>query len=264
MPLKRKDETLDAFKKFVARAENELGKHVIRFRSDGGGEFYSKEFAAFCAEKGIVQEKTNPDTPQQNGVAERKNQTLNNKARSMLAGAHLTSKFWVSAIEHANWITNRSPSCAIHDDKTPFECYYNQKPSLLSLREFGCKAWVQVPKKYRAKFDHKSIECQYLGFAKGKKVFLLFDRANRRVIESRDVKFNENLDMERIIVGNDDDNDRGMWIWRIAPTRHLLRMTMKLQKNLPHHSDALTESGTHLLRMMIRNFSSAVASQRSR
>ena len=73
IPLKRKDETLDAFKKFIAHAENELGKRIVHFRSDGGGEFYSKEFAKYCAEKGIVQEKMNPDTLQQNGVAECKN-----------------------------------------------------------------------------------------------------------------------------------------------------------------------------------------------
>lgn len=206
-PLKSKDETLDAFKKFVARTENELGKRVVRLRSDGGGEYFSNDFAAFCAEKGIVQEKTNPDTPQQNGVAERRNQTLNNKARSMLAGASLTARFWVSAIQHANWIANRSPTRAIPEDKTPFEAFYNQKPSLLSLREYGCRAWVQVPKKHRAKFDHQSIECQYLGFAQGKKAFLLYDPANRRVIESRDVKFHEDANKDRIILSDGDDDD---------------------------------------------------------
>ena len=86
----------------------------------------------------------------------------------MLAGANLMLKFWVSAIEHANWLMNCSPSCAIHNNEMPFELYYNQKPSLLSLCKFGCKVWVQIPKKHGAKFDHKSIKCQYLGFAKGK------------------------------------------------------------------------------------------------
>jgi hypothetical protein len=134
----------------LLHAKNELGKHVIHFRLDGGGKFYSKEFAEYCAKKGIIQEKTNPDTPQQNGVAKCKNQTLNNKAHSMLAGTCLTAKFWVSAIEHANWITNCSPSHAICDDKTLFELYYNQKPSLLSLCEFGCKAWCYNPPYYPA------------------------------------------------------------------------------------------------------------------
>ena len=83
MPLKQKDKTLDAFKKFVMHAKNELGRHVVRFRSDGGSQFTSKEFAEYCGEKGITHEKTNPDTPQQNGVARHKNQTLNNKAHSM-------------------------------------------------------------------------------------------------------------------------------------------------------------------------------------
>ena len=213
VPLKTKDETLDAFKKFVAHAENELGKRIVRLRSDGGGEYYSKEFAAFCAEKGIVQEKTNPDTPQQNGVVERMNQTLNNKARSMLAGASLTALFWVSAIQHANWITNRSPTHAIAEDKTPFEAFYNQKPSLLSLREFGCQAWVQVPKKHRAKFDHASIQCQYLGFAKGKKAFVLYDPAQRRMIESRDMKFHKDANKERIILTDVDDGD---WVEEVT------------------------------------------------
>ena len=47
VPLKQKDKTLDAFKKFIAHVENELGKCVVHFRSDGG-KYYSKEFAAFC------------------------------------------------------------------------------------------------------------------------------------------------------------------------------------------------------------------------
>jgi hypothetical protein len=112
VPLKCKDETLNAFKKFVACTENKTGKHVKHFRTDGGGEFYSKEFSAFCNEKGIIQEKTNPDTPQQNGITECKNQMLNNKACSMLAAAGLSPKLWVLAILHANLITNYSPTKA--------------------------------------------------------------------------------------------------------------------------------------------------------
>lgn len=207
IPLKRKDETLEAFKKFVARAENETGKRIIRFRSDGGGEFYSKEFIAYCDGKGIAQEKTNPDTPQKNGVAERKNQTLNNKARSMLADANLTTMFWESAIQYANWIINRSPSRALDDNKTPYELYYNKKPSLTTLRVFGCKVWVQIPKKHRAKFDNRTVECIFLGFTSGKRAFIAYDRTNRRVIESRDVKFEEGRDKERIVIRDEDDDE---------------------------------------------------------
>jgi transposase InsO family protein len=207
IPLKRKDETLEAFKKFVARAENETGKRIIRFRSDGGGEFYSKEFIEYCNGKGIAQEKTNPDTPQQNGVAERKNQTLNNKARSMLAEANLTTTFWASAIQYANWITNRSPTRALDDNKTPYELYYNKKPSITALRVFGCKVWVQIPKKHRAKFDNRTVECVFLGFTSGKRAFIAFDRKNRRVIESRDVKFEEGPERERIVIRDEDDDE---------------------------------------------------------
>ena len=120
----------------------------------------------------------------------------------MLAGTNLILKFWVSAIEHVNWITNCSPSHTIHNNKMLFELYYNQKPSLLSLCEFGCNAWVQIPKKHQAKFDHKSIECQYLGFAKGKKAFLCYDPANHHVIKSCNVKFHEDVTKDCIILSD--------------------------------------------------------------
>ena len=149
----------------------------------GAASIIQKNLLHFVPKR-IVQEKTNPDTPQQNGVAEQMNQTLNNKACSMLAGARLIVLFRVLAVQHANWIANSSPTCGISEDKTLFKAFYNQKPSLLSLHEFGCHAWVQVPKKHHAKFDHASIQCQYLGFVKGKKAFVLYDPAQHCVIKS--------------------------------------------------------------------------------
>ena len=74
--LKSKDEALNLFKIYKADAEKQLDRKIKRLRSDRGGEYFSNEFDAFCAEHGIIHERTPPYSPQSNGVAERKNRTL--------------------------------------------------------------------------------------------------------------------------------------------------------------------------------------------
>jgi transposase InsO family protein len=66
-------------------------------RTDNGGEFCGNEFEEFCKKCGIARQKTTPYTPQQNGVAERMNRTLMEKARCMLSGAGIGQEFWVGS-----------------------------------------------------------------------------------------------------------------------------------------------------------------------
>ena len=87
--LKKKSEVFSKFKEYKALVENQTGKKIKVLRSDNGGEFCEKEFEKFCRECGIARQKTTPYTPQQNGVAERMNRSLMEKARSMLSGAGL-------------------------------------------------------------------------------------------------------------------------------------------------------------------------------
>ena len=87
--LKKKSEVFDRFKEFKALVENQTEKKIKVLMTDNGGEFCSKEFEEFCKKCGIARQKTTPYTPQQNGVAERMNKTLMERARSMLSGAGL-------------------------------------------------------------------------------------------------------------------------------------------------------------------------------
>lgn len=82
--LKNKSEVFDRFKEFKALVENQTEKKIKVLRTDNGGELCSKEFEEFCKKCGIARQKTTPYTPQQNGVAERMNKTLMERARSML------------------------------------------------------------------------------------------------------------------------------------------------------------------------------------
>ena len=90
--------------------EKQTGKFIRILRSDQGGEFKKGVFTKYCNEHGIQQQFTTPYTPQQNGVAERKNRTLVECARSMLKGKNLTNGFWAEAVNIAVYLKNRSPT----------------------------------------------------------------------------------------------------------------------------------------------------------
>jgi transposase InsO family protein len=92
--LKTKDEALNCFKTYKAEVENQVEKKIKRFRSDCGGKYFSNEFDLFCAEHGIIHERTSPYSSQSNGVAERKNRTLTDLVNSMLETAGLSKAWW--------------------------------------------------------------------------------------------------------------------------------------------------------------------------
>ena len=96
--LRSKDEALDAFKVFKAEVENQCEKHIKIVRSDRDGEYYGKytengqapgAFAKFLQENGIVAQYTMSGSPDQNGVAERRNRTLMDMVRSMRSNTKL-------------------------------------------------------------------------------------------------------------------------------------------------------------------------------
>jgi transposase InsO family protein len=86
-------------------------------RADNGGEFCENEFEEFCKKCDIERHMTTPYTTQQNGVAERMNNTLMEKTRCMLSGDGLGQEFWVEAVGTTCYLVNRSPSSVL-DDKT--------------------------------------------------------------------------------------------------------------------------------------------------
>ena len=92
--MKNKFDVFETFKKWKAIVETETGLKVKCLRSDNGGEYIDGGFNEYCAAQGIRMEKTIPGTPQQNGVAERMNRTLNELARSIRLHARLPKTFW--------------------------------------------------------------------------------------------------------------------------------------------------------------------------
>nr|GEY43755.1 hypothetical protein [Tanacetum cinerariifolium] len=102
-----KDETFSILKDFIALIENQLNKKVKAIRCDNGTEFQNAKLIALCREKGFKRDYSNARTPQQNKVAERKNRTLIEAARSMLDDSKLPIMFWTEAVSTACYVLNR-------------------------------------------------------------------------------------------------------------------------------------------------------------
>ncbi|GJU00114.1 putative ribonuclease H-like domain-containing protein [Tanacetum coccineum] len=102
-----KDETYYILNDFITFIENQLNKKVKLIRCDNGTKFKNSKLIKLCGSKGIKRDYSNARTPQQNGVAERKNRTLIEAARTMLADSKLPTMFWTEAVSTACYVLNR-------------------------------------------------------------------------------------------------------------------------------------------------------------
>lgn len=188
--LRSKDEALESFQKISKRAEAEANRKVKALRTDRGGEFNSKRFAAYCDERGMMHYLTAPYSPQQNGVVERRNQTIVSMAQSLLKSKDMPGTLWGEAVSTAVYILNRSPTKSVQG-KTPYEAWHGRKPNIHHLRTFGCVAYAKVTKPNQGKLADRSVKTVMLGYEPGSKAYRLYDPSSKKVIVSRDVVFDE-------------------------------------------------------------------------
>ena len=188
--IRKKSEVFEKFKEWKAMAEKSMGASLKTLRTDNGGEYVSTEFEQYLRSEGIRHEYTIPKTPEQNGVAERLNRTLGEKVRCMLSDSGLPKVFWAETFATATYLHNRSPTKPL-GGVTPFQAWTGLKPTVGHLRRFGCSAYVHIPKDERGKLDMKSRKCILLGYGTNVKGYRLYDQLNKRVLYSRDVKFDE-------------------------------------------------------------------------
>ena len=189
--LRAKSEVFERFTELVPLLEKSLNLSVKSIRSDHGTEFENGEFLTFCREKGIDHNFSAPHTPQQNGVVERKNRTLENMARTMLIGSGLSQQFWAEAVNAACYIINRAMLRPI-TEKTPYELLRGRVPNISHLRIFGCKCFIHNNGKDNlGKFDPRSDEGIFLGYSSSSKAYKVLNERLNKVEESIHVIFNE-------------------------------------------------------------------------
>ncbi|KAJ9535421.1 hypothetical protein OSB04_un001464 [Centaurea solstitialis] len=188
--LRTKDETSGLIKPFVIRVENKTNLKVKVIRSDNGTEFKNADLNLFCESKGIERQYSAPRTPQQNGVAERRNRTLIEAARTMLVDSKLPVTFWAEAINTACYVQNRV-LVVKSKGKTPYELFEKKKPFIGFLVPFGCPCTILNTKSQLGKFDSKSDDGFFVGYSSQSKALRVFNSSSRIIEESDNVKCNE-------------------------------------------------------------------------
>nr|GEV84246.1 hypothetical protein [Tanacetum cinerariifolium] len=173
--------------------KNQLNKKVKAIRCDNGTEFWNAKLIDLYGKKGIKRDYSNARTPQQNRVAERKNRTLIEVARSMLADSKLPNKFWTEAVSNACYVLNRVSITHPHN-KTPYELLSGKVPNICHLKPFGCQVTILNTSDHLGKFEGKANEGFLVGVAS-----LVSDvsvkKASRRV---------STIGMRRVIFGTED------------------------------------------------------------
>ena len=162
--------------------------------------------ANICKNSGIICEFTIPYNPQQNGVSERMNRTLLEKARTMLINSKLDKIFWGDAILTACFLTNRSPCSVLEQNKTPYEMWHSRKPDFSKLQIFGVIAYAHVPKSLRDKLSNLSIKSYFIGYCPNG--YRLWNIEKQKPFTARDVIFGnfELLDEKELVSDTDFDN----------------------------------------------------------
>ncbi|RVW35834.1 Retrovirus-related Pol polyprotein from transposon TNT 1-94 [Vitis vinifera] len=166
-----KSQAIDIFEMFITEVERQLDKKIKIVRLDRGGEYYGRydesgqnpgPFAKFLKKHGIRAQYTMPGTPQQNGVAERRNRTLMEMVRSMMSYSSVPISLWGEALKTAMYILNRVPSKAV--PKTPFELWTGRKPSLRHIHIWGCPAEARIYNPHEKKLDSRTVSGYFIGY----------------------------------------------------------------------------------------------------
>nr|GEU34163.1 hypothetical protein [Tanacetum cinerariifolium] len=189
--LKSKDETTLILNDFIRQAENQVNHKVKTIRSDNETKFKNHDLIELCGLKGIKREYSNTKTPQQNGVAERKNTTLIEAARTMLADSFSPTTFWAEAFNTACYVLNRV-LVTKPQNKTPYELLTGRQPIITYLRPFGCHVTILNTIDQLGKFDGKSYSGFLIGYSLNSKAFRVYNLETKRVEENLHVNFLEN------------------------------------------------------------------------
>lgn len=186
-PIRRKSDVIDRFLQYQRRVERFLNSKILSVRTDNGLEFCSSEFENFLGKQGIRAERTNPYTPEQNGVSERYNYTAMDGVKALLKESGLPPSFWAEALLCYTYCWNRV--CHGEGKKTPFELFSGHKPSVKHLQIFGSVAYVGTPKPLRNKLEMRAKKGIFVGYAMKTKGYRVWLPEESKIVETINVRF---------------------------------------------------------------------------
>jgi hypothetical protein len=171
--LKTKDKVFNKFQEFKEEIENLTNKKIKTLRTDNGGEYTSKEFVSFNKSAGIRRELIVPHNPQQNGVVERKNRSIEETVKALLNDQGLSMFLWGEAAMTTIYVQNISPH-RILKDMTLEEAFSGKKPNVENLRIFGCHVYSHIPKDKRNKLEPSGKKGIFVGYSDSSKAYRIY------------------------------------------------------------------------------------------
>ncbi|GJZ62964.1 retrovirus-related pol polyprotein from transposon TNT 1-94 [Tanacetum coccineum] len=188
--LRSKDEALDFIIKFLKMIQVRLKVPVRRIRTDNGTKFVNHTLSECYEKVDISHEISIARSLHQNGVIERRNRTLTEAARTMLIYAKAPLVLWAEAVATACYTQNRS-IIRLRHGKTPYELLHDKPPDLSFFHVFGELCYPKNDNENLGKLQPKADIGIFIGYAPTKKVFRIYNRRTRRIIETIHVDFDE-------------------------------------------------------------------------
>ena len=193
--MKEKSETSQIFKNFKNMIQTQFQSKIQILKSDNARDYFNSILGEFLAQEGIVHLSSCVDTPQQNGIAERKNRHLLEVARSLMFSMNVPKLFWGQAVLTAAYLINRMPSRVLKF-QTPCQTLLKSFPttrliSTVPPKIFGCSVFVHINQQHRSKLDPRSLKCIFLGYSSNQKGYKCYSPVTRKFYNSMDVTFFE-------------------------------------------------------------------------
>lgn len=199
--LRHKHEAKDHIINFVEFTKTQLSKRPKIYRTDGGGEFVNIELQNYLKREGIRIETTVPNTPQQNGIAERKNRTLNDSVRTLLIASNLPKYLWAEAMNNVVYTQNR----IVRKNRkfAPIELFFNKKARATFI-EFGKPVYVTTAKQGRSKLEPRAEIMKFLSVDDNAKGFRLWNGSKivieRNIRSKADLKLNYRTPLSETVI----------------------------------------------------------------
>ena len=190
IPLAKKKEAAAEIISLIKQCERLYNKKVWQLIIDHGTEFKNFTLQDYCKDVGIFQNFSATRTPQQNGVAERRNRTLIEAGRTLVCEAGLPLSFWAEAVNTACYTQNRSIIVKRHG-KTAYEVLKGRTPDVSYFHVFGCVCYILNQKDHLSKFAAKADEGIFLGYSAISRAFRVLNTKYQIVQECIHVKFEE-------------------------------------------------------------------------
>ncbi|CAI7859287.1 unnamed protein product [Closterium sp. NIES-53] len=201
LPLRSKGAVTEVLIDWIREARLQLRKSfgsdfpVLRLHSDRGGEFSSRLLRDYCRARGIRQTFTLLDSPQQNGIAERRIGMVMDVARTSMIHAAAPHFLWPFAVRYAAHQINLHPRVS-SPETSPALLWTGKVGDASAFRVWGSRAFVRDLS--ADKLSPRAAPCVFLGFPTDAPGWQFYHPSSRRVLSSQDVRFDESVPFYRL------------------------------------------------------------------